>query len=110
MEDLLDRTVFLDHTIVHDEHIVGDLGDHAHVVGDEQHRHAIGLLQPGNEVEDFSLCGHVECGCRLVGDQKLRLAGERHGNHGALTHAARILKSVTVDRLFWRGDFHLFQK
>ena len=110
MKDLLDRAVLFHHAIVHDEHIVGDLGDHAHVVGDEQYRHAVGLLQPGYEIEDFGLGRDVERRRRLVGDQKLRLAGKRHGDHGALAHAARILESVTIYGFFRGGDFHLFQQ
>ena len=31
---------------------------------------------------------HVQGGGRLIGDQQLRLAGERHGDHDALRHAA----------------------
>ena len=57
--------------------------------GDEHHRHADFLLELADELEDLGLNGDVERRGRLVGDQQLRLAGERHGDHHALAHAAR---------------------
>ena len=44
-----------------------------------------------HQVEDLGLDGHVERGRRLVGDEQLGLAGERHRDHHALRHAARHL-------------------
>ena len=64
------------------------LGDHAHVMGDEDEGHAGLALQPEEEVEDLRLDGDVERRGRLVGDQELRVAGDRHGDHHALAHAA----------------------
>ena len=46
------------------------------------------LLQVEDQVEDLRLDRHVQRGGRLVGDQQLRLAGQRHGDHRALPHAA----------------------
>src|SRR3712207_7792710 len=40
------------------------------------------------QVEDLRLDRHVEGGGRLVGDQDLGLAGDRHRDHHALAHAA----------------------
>ena len=40
------------------------------------------------ELQDLVLDGHVERRRRLVGQQQLRLAGERDGDHRALAHAA----------------------
>jgi hypothetical protein len=53
-------------------------------VGDEQHGHADLALQRLQELEDLRLDGDVERGRRLVGDQQVRLVGERHGDHDAL--------------------------
>jgi hypothetical protein len=41
------------------------------------------------QFENLRLNGHVERRRRLVGDQKLRLVGERHRDHHALALAAR---------------------
>ena len=54
-------------------------------------------LQLAQQVEDLRLDRHVERGRRLVGDQQLRLAGQRHGDHHALAHAAGELVRIVVD-------------
>ena len=73
---------------VHHRHLVGHLGDHAEIVRDQDDRHAGLLLQVAQQVEDLRLHGDVERGGRLVGDQQVGLAGQRHGDHHALAHAA----------------------
>ena len=57
-----------------------------------------------DEVEDLRLDGDVERRGRLVGDQHLGIAGERHGDHGALAHAARELVGILLDALLGLGD------
>ena len=52
------------------------------------------LAQLVEELEDLGLDRHVEGGRRLVGDEQLGLAGERHGDHDPLAHAARELVGV----------------
>ena len=56
------------------------------------------LLELQHQVEDLRLDGDVERGGRLVGDQHLRIAGQRHGDHHALAHAARELVRIFVER------------
>ena len=56
-------------------------------------------LQVEDQVEDLRLDGDVERGGRLVGDQHLRIAGERHGDHRALAHAAGELMRIFA----WRA-------
>ena len=46
------------------------------------------------QVEDVLLNGHVERRRRLVGDQKIRLAGKRRGDHDALLHSAGELMRI----------------
>ena len=94
---------------VHHQHLVGDLGDHAEIVGDDQDRHAEPALQVAQEVENLGLDGDVERGRRLVGDQQRRLARQRHGDHDALAHAARQVVRIVVDALRRRGDPHQFE-
>ena len=69
-----DRRAFDDLAGVHDDHLVGHLGDDAEIVGDDQDRHAQPLLQVGQQVEDLRLDGDVERRGRLVGDQQRGLA------------------------------------
>ena len=54
-------------------------------------------LQVAHQVEDLRLHGDVQRGGRLVGDQQLGVAGQRHGDHRALAHAAGELVRVVVD-------------
>ncbi len=51
-----------------------------------------------DELQDLGLDRHVERGGRLVGDEELRVAGERHGDHDALAHAAGQLVRVLLAR------------
>ncbi len=79
---------------VHHRDVVGASGDDAEVVRDQHHRHepfALLLLQ---EVEDLRLHGDVERGGRFVGEQELRTARQRDGDHDALAHAARELVRI----------------
>ncbi len=104
VEDLLHRPG-LDHfAVVHHHHVVRDLGDHAHVVGDEHHRHAVVALEGGDKVEDLGLRRYVERRGRLVGDQHGRVTGERHRDHHALPHPAGILERVLFGGLFGARD------
>ena len=61
-------------------------------------------LQALQQREDLRLHGHVERRRRLVGDQQLRLVGERHRDHRALAHAAGELVRVLVDAPAGIGD------
>ena len=54
-------------------------------------------LQFAQQVEDLRLDGDVERRRRLVGDQDVRLVGERHGDHHALALAAGELMRIGVD-------------
>ena len=49
------------------------------------------LVSVLEQLEHLRLHRDVERGGRLVGDQDLRLAEQRHGDHHALPHAAREL-------------------
>ncbi len=53
-------------------------------------------LQVPDQVQDLRLHGHVQRGGRLVGDQQLRVARQRHRDHRALAHAAGELVRVVV--------------
>ena len=86
------------------------LGDHAHVVRDHDERHVTLLLQGHEQVEDLRLDRHVERGRRLVGDEQLGIAGDRHGDHHALVHAAGELVRERRQAAFRRRDADLLQQ
>ena len=89
---------------IHDGDMLGHLGDDPEVVGDEEDRGPGFRLEFVHEVQDLGLDGDVERRGRLVGDHQLRVAGERHGDHHALAHAAAHLVRVVVDALLGRRD------
>ena len=62
------------------------------------------LLQLAHQVEDLRLDGDVERRGRLVGDQHLGIARQRHGDHHALAHAARELVRIGVRAPLGLGD------
>ena len=94
----------LDHPAqVHDHDFIGHLGDHAQVVGDEHDRHAAtASCRIAHQVQNLRLGGHVQRRRRLIGD-KSWAAGERHGDHGALAHAAAQLEGISVESLSGLG-------
>jgi hypothetical protein len=108
-EDVLDRALLDGLAGEHHHHPLGDLGHHPHVVGDEQHRHPDLLLQQLDEIEDLGLDGDVQGGGRLIRDEQRRAAGERHGDHGALAHAAGELMGVLLQLPLGLRDAHQLQ-
>ena len=98
-EDIEHRAVFDFFAAVHDEHVVGDFGDHAEVVRDEDDRHAAVVAELAEDFEDLGLDRDVERGGRLVGDEQLRVAREGHRDHDALLLAAGHLVRVGIDAL-----------
>ena len=81
---------------VHDRRAVADLGDDRQVVRDEDEREPEVVGERDEQLEDLRLHHHVERGRRLVGEEDLRLAGERHGDRRALPHPARELVREAV--------------
>ena len=80
--------------------------DHAHVVRDQQHRHAEAILKVIEQCEDLRLDGDIKRGRRLVGDQQPRLAGQRHRDHDTLAQPAGELMRVVAEPLLRLGQAH----
>ena len=97
--DLVDGRGLHDPARVHHRDLVGDVGDHAEVVGDQDQAHVVLALQLREQVHDLGLHGDVERGGRLVGDDQVGLQGHRHGDHDALAHTAGELVRVVADPL-----------
>ena len=95
-QHLLGRTPLDDQPGLHYRNLVGHLCHHPEVVGDEHERHPELLAQAPQQREDLRLHRHVERGGGLVGDQQLRLVGERHSDHHALAHPPGELVRVGI--------------
>ena len=69
---------------IHHRDPVGDVADHAEVVGHEQIRQAELVLKFLEQIDDLRLHRHVECRHRFVGDDQFRVQGQRPGDTDAL--------------------------
>ena len=83
---------------VHHRDPVADVADDRQVVGDEQVGQPELALEPLEQVDDLGLDRHVEGADRLVGDDEVRVQGERPGDADPLALAARELVRVAVAR------------
>ena len=110
LEELVDRRLLGHARRVHDDDLVGDLGDDAEVVRDHDDRGAVVVLELVHQLEDLRLRRHVEGRRRLVGDEQRRLVDERHRDHHALAHAAGELVRIVVDPPFGPRDPDLLQR
>jgi hypothetical protein len=109
-EELADRRALDNLAGIHDGDFVTDLGDDAEIMRDQDDRGVARGLELTHQIEDLRLQRHVERGGGFVGDEKTRVAGQRHCDHDALAHAAGQLVWIFVDALFRRGDVHAAQK
>ena len=109
VEQPRDRRLLDDPAGIHHQHAVGGLRDHAHVVGDDDDRHAELVAQVHHQVEDLRLDRDVERGRRLVGDQQARAAGQRDRQHHPLALAAGELVRIVGHAARRRWDADLLQ-
>ena len=91
------RAAFDDGAAIHHHHALHILGDDAEIVRDQNHRHAALGNEVCDQIEDLSLDGDVERRGRLIGDQHVGLAGQRHGNGHALPLAPGELVRIGID-------------
>ena len=55
------------------------------------------------QIENLGLYCHIEGSRGLIRDKDLRIATQRDGNHGALSHSTRKLMGIAHQSLAWRG-------
>jgi hypothetical protein len=84
-ENLPSRADFNDPSIAHHRDTVGNFGDDAKIVRDEQNCVPVNRPQVADEREHLRLGSNIEGGCGLVRDEHFRIHGERHRNDHALT-------------------------
>ena len=107
VEHFICSTVLNNPPVTHHDHAVGNFGDDAKVVRDEHDAGVVMRIELFEELEDLRLRRHIERCCRLVGDQKFRVERKSHGDHNALTLAARQLVRIgAVEALrLWQPNF-----
>ena len=88
IENPVNGTALHHFAVIEHHHVVGHVGHHAQVMRDHEHGHVETRLQVPDQLENLGLDGDVESGGGLVRDQERRAADQRHGDHGALPHAA----------------------
>nr|GEY81223.1 oligopeptide abc transporter, putative [Tanacetum cinerariifolium] len=107
----LRRDALLHHRAgVHHVDPVAELRHQCHVMGDQQDRRTACPRFLAKQQQDLSLHGHVERRGGFVGNQQLRIAGERQGDHYPLAHAAGQLEGIAVHHLLGVGDVHVAQQ
>ena len=106
-EKLARRGAFHQTPGVHDAHHVRHFGHHAQIVGDQQHGHAAFPALVQDQAQDLALDGGVQGGGGLVGQQQFGAAGQSHGDHHPLAHAAGKLVGIVVIAAVRRGNAHI---
>jgi hypothetical protein len=91
---------------LHHHHAVGDLGDDAEIMGDEQHAGLLAALHFPHQFQDLRLRGDVERRGRLIGNQKRGIEHQRGRDHDALALPAGELMRIGVDHLLGIGQMH----
>ncbi len=95
-----------DFSSAQDRDAVGDLGDDAEIVRDEEHAGAVLALQVADQREDLRLRRHVERGGRLVGNQQRGFQHQRHRDHDPLPLPAGELVRERRDHSRRLGQLH----
>ncbi|MNY46680.1 hypothetical protein D3C86_1818830 [compost metagenome] len=96
MQDVRDPTAFHHRSRVHHDDAVAEFGDKPHAVTDDQHGSDSSLPQPMQHFHHLRFNRGIKRCCRLIGNQQLRFDQKRHGNHNALSHAAREFVRIPV--------------
>src|SRR5687768_13279859 len=86
---------------IHDRHAVGGVAHDIEIMSDDHDGQAQPVLQIVDEIEDLALDGDIEPGRRLIGDDELRIEGERPGDADAACLAARELMGIAPGEV-WR--------
>jgi hypothetical protein len=109
-KNVLGRTTLDNLSGIHHGHPVTHLGDDAQVMGDEDEGHVGLALQVFEEAEILRLNRDIKRGCRLVGQQQARLAGDGNSPGHALAHATAHLMGEGRYALLWSANADLMQQ
>ena len=91
---------------LHHHDAIGDLGDHAEIMGDEQHAGLLAALHFLHEFKDLRLRRDIERRGRLIRDQQRGIEHQGRRDHDALALAAGELMRIGVDHLLGIRQMH----
>ena len=95
--DHVARPALLDHhALFHHRDSIGKTPHQVQVMRDEEERHAALRAQVLQKLQDLQPDRDIQRGGRLIGDQQLRAARERHRDHRALALPARELVRIAL--------------
>ena len=97
-EDVLQPARFHDLAVIHHHDLLGDVGDDAQIMRDDQNRHPQFRLQVNDLLQYLGLNCHIQSSGRLVGDQQRRMADQGHGDHRPLAQPAGKFERVRSQR------------
>ena len=100
IENLLVRTDFHNFSAIHDGNAVAQTGDDTQIMGNHDDGGTKLFLHFLNQLQYLRLDGHVQRRCRFIGNDQLRIAGQRHRDDDTLTHAAGEFMRVLIHPLF----------
>src|SRR3972149_2331235 len=109
-EDLFRRAGLDDAAGVHDVNPLGIAGHYTEVVRDDDQGGIDAFYQAHHEFQELCLGRDVHGGGRLVSENNLRVAGDSHGDHHPLAHAAGELVRIIIDAAFGIRYAHHFQE
>ena len=104
VDDGLDRSCFFDLAIVENDDMVGDLRDNRQIMCDIDGGGTFFLDHLLEGFQHLNLGGHVERGRRLVKNEQVRLAAQRHRRHQALQLSARHLVRIACSDVLRIGE------
>ena len=93
---------------MHNQHPIGNIRHHPHIVGDEYHPHLHLLLQHLNQLQDLGLNGDIQRRGGFVRNEHRRTARQRHRNHHPLAHATgKLMRIAGQNRVRLRDTYQL---
>ena len=108
-EELLDKGLFDYLTGIHDGDSIRGLSDDTEIMCNQKKGEPTSLSKLGQKIEGLGLDRDVKRCRRLVGNQKLRIACERHRDHRSLTHSTGHLVRVAAHARLGRRNGHIAQ-
>ena len=78
--------------------------DHRQIMCDEKVGQVVFFLQILEQVDDLRLDGNIQCGYRLIADDKLRFTSQCPGDTDPLTLSSGKLMRVSIDGFFRKAN------